>query len=372
MNQCIADRFRLKRRIGSGSFGEIYVGEDLKTREEVAVKLESVQVQPPQLAAESRAYRILSDSVGIPKHIWFGTDNDYNILVLDLLGKSIEDLFASCRHKFTLKTVLMLADQIISRIECIHTKGIVHRDIKPENFVVGLNSKSNQVFLIDYGLSKSYKDARNKHIPFREGKPLTGTARYTSINTHLGREQSRRDDLESVGYMLVYFMRGSLPWMGTGVDNRRQKYEIIAEKKMSTSVDVLCKGLPQEFTTYLSEVRKLEFDETPNYARYRQMFRDLFIREGYVYDYKYDWSLRIPSTQSAPFSSHVGKTEDRSPSQGQQKAVFCPNMPRQLSQVRVPSSRMDTPRYVASTRLVNTRMVVQCQPRKLTLGFSPD
>lgn len=368
MNQCVGERFRLKKRIGAGSFGEIYIGEDLQTHEEVAVKLEAVHVHPSQLGMESRAYRILADGTGIPKLHWFGTDNDYNILVIDLLGRSIEDLFVSCHHKFSLKTVLMLADQLISRIEFIHSKGILHRDVKPDNFVIGLHSKSNQIFVVDYGLSKSWKDSRNMHISFREGKPLTGTARYSSINTHLGREQSRRDDLESLGYMLVYFLKGSLPWMGTGVDHRKQRYEVIAEKKMSTTVDVLCKGLPQEFATYLSEVRKLEFTETPNYARYRHMFRDLFIKEGYVYDYKYDWSQRIPSAQSAPQFS-IGKSEERSQCQQQQKAIFCPNIPRQLSAVRVPPARLEVARNAGSTRMQNTRILTSCQPRRLTLGL---
>jgi serine/threonine protein kinase len=156
---------------------------------------------------------------------------------------------------------------------------------------MGLAKKGNLVYIIDFGLAKKYRDPRtHQHIPYREDKNLTGTARYASINTHLGIEQSRRDDLESLGYMLMYFNLGSLPWQGLKAATKKQKYERISEKKMSTPIEVLCKGFPAEFATYLNFCRSLRFDDKPDYAYLRQLFRNLFHRQGYTYDYVYDWN----------------------------------------------------------------------------------
>ena len=190
--------------------------------------------------------------------------------------------------------VLHLGHLQISRIEYVHSKSFLHRDIKPDNFMMGLAKRGNQVFIIDFGLAKKYRDPRtHTHIPYRENKNLTGTARYASINTHLGIEQSRRDDLESLGYVLMYFNRGSLPWQGLKAQTKKQKYERISEKKLSTPIEVLCKGFPSEFATYLNFCRSLRFDDKPDYTYLRQLFRNLFHREGYTYDYIFDWTVQI-------------------------------------------------------------------------------
>jgi len=288
----VGNKYRLGRKIGSGSFGDIFLGTNITSGEEVAIKLESVKTKHPQLLYESKLYKILSGGVGIPSVRWFGVEGDYNVMVLDLLGPSLEDLFNFCSRKFSLKTVLMLAEQMLARVEYLHSKSFIHRDIKPDNFLMGLGKKANQVHIIDFGLAKKYRDPKtHQHIPYRENKNLTGTARYASINTHLGIEQSRRDDLESIGYVLMYFNRGSLPWQGLKAANKKQKYEKISEKKMSTPVELLCKGFPSEFASYLNYTRSLRFDDKPDYAYLRKLFRDLFVREGFQYDYVFDWTI---------------------------------------------------------------------------------
>ncbi|CAH8864191.1 unnamed protein product [Trichobilharzia szidati] len=288
----VGNKYRLGRKIGSGSFGEIYLGTDVTNNEEVAIKLECVKAKHPQLQIEAKIYRLMQGGVGIPCFKWSGTEGDYNVLVLQLLGPSLEDLFNFCGRRFKLKTVLLLADQIITRVEYIQNKNFIHRDIKPDNFLMGLGKRGNLVYLIDFGLAKKYRDSRTRqHIPYRENKNLTGTARYASINTHLGIEQARRDDMESLGYVLMYFLRGSLPWQGLKAGTKRQKYERISEKKMQTPVEVLCEGYPVEMAVYLNYCRGMRFDNEPDYSYCRQLFRSLFHREGFTYDCIFDWNL---------------------------------------------------------------------------------
>lgn len=288
----VGGKYRLKRKIGSGSFGSIYLATNVQSNEDVAVKLENARSHHPQLMYEARIYKLLQGGAGIPDTHWFGVEGDFNILVMDLLGQSLEDLFNACNRRLTLKTVLMVADQMISRVEYIHTKNFIHRDIKPDNFIMGTGRKANQVYVIDFGLAKRYRDPKTgQHIQYREGKSLTGTARYASISTHLGIEQSRRDDIEAMGYVFMYFLRGSLPWQGLPANTKREKYERIMERKMSTTVEALCRNFPVEFSTYLNYSKSLRFEDKPDYAYLKRLFKDVMYRDNYQYDFVYDWTL---------------------------------------------------------------------------------
>lgn len=214
--------------------------------------------------------------------------------MIDLLGPSLEDLFDLCGRRFTTKTVVMVARQMLSRVQTIHEKNLIYRDIKPDNFLVGRpNSKSaNLVCVVDFGMAKQYRDPKTKqHIPYRERKSLSGTARYMSINTHLGREQSRRDDLEALGHVFMYFLRGGLPWQGLKAATNKQKYEKIGEKKQTTAIKDLCADYPEQFAQYLSYVRNLGFEDTPDYEYLRDLFLQALVNTGESEDGVYDWML---------------------------------------------------------------------------------
>jgi serine/threonine protein kinase len=249
----IKDRYKLIKMLGSGSFGEIHLAYDNQDKSLCSIKFELLNSKNPQLKHEYNILEVLnlgsntnitSNSEGIPKVYCFDRlDNKCNYMVMEFLGPTLSDLFNYRDKFFSLSTVLLLGIQMLSRLEYVHDNGYIHRDIKPENFLMGLDSNSNTVYLIDYGLSKKYKEkGTNNHIQYRENRNLVGTARYASINAHLGIEQSRRDDLESVGYLLVYFSLGKLPWQSK--NEKGKDPNKIKEKKLMITPEMLCKKLP--------------------------------------------------------------------------------------------------------------------------------
>lgn len=294
----IASKYRLGRKIGSGSFGDIFLVTNIQTGEQLAAKMEKVNTNHPQLLYESRLYRLFQGEPGIPTIHWYGVEGNHNTLIMELLGQSLEDLLQFHNGRLSLHIVLLLAEQMITRIEFIHNKNFLHRDIKPDNFLMGLGNKANVVYVIDFGLAKRYRDSRtNIHIPYRDGKSMTGTARYASLNTSLGIEQSRRDDIEGLCNVFLYLLRGSLPWQGLPGTTKAEKYRNIMEKKMQTTVETLCANLPPEFVTFLNYSRQLRFEDKPDYNYLRRLMKDPFNRSGF------DQSIELSSllsTRSRP------------------------------------------------------------------------
>ena len=297
----VMNRFTLGAPIGNGAFGQVFVGYDThKENREVAVKLEKSDCKYPQLRFEAKVYYELRGQPGVPKLIFYGQDGQYNVLVIQRLGHSLEHLFRYCGQRFTLKTVLLLADQMLQRLETLHDNRVIHRDLKPDNFVFGLGKHCNELYLIDFGLSKCYVHPDTQiHIPFTTGKSLIGTPRYASINNHRGIEQSRRDDLESLAYLLLYFLSGRLPWQATEKTKSVAKkkgdvpFQNIAEWKEKLTADKVCEGAPRQLVALLEYSQALGFYERPDYESLRNMLSDLFDSKGYIRDNRFDWTEKM-------------------------------------------------------------------------------
>lgn len=305
-NLIVAGKYQIGKKLGSGSFGQIHLATNLENETNVAVKLEPIRTRHPQLLYEAKVMKYFEGEEGFPYIFWYGSEGDYNIMVMEQLGLSLEALFNSCRRKFSLKTALMITHQMISRVENIHLKIFLHRDIKPDNFLVGSGKNSYLIYIIDFGLAKRYLDLKsNAHIPCKTNKSLTGTARYASVNTHLGLEQSRRDDLEGILYTTLYFLKGSLPWQGLAAKNKNEKYRKIMESKTSSTAEILCAGFPLELQTMLRYVKNLKFDEEPDYNHLKQLIMDMLITCHYEFDYKYDWTINHTGTKTTCSSQQI-------------------------------------------------------------------
>jgi len=212
-------------------------------------------------------------------------------LVMDQLGPSLEEVHRLCERRFSLHTVLMIGVQMIERIEAVHACGVLHRDIKPQNFCLGTGENADTIYLIDMGLSKPFLAPESQdHIPCVTGKKLAGTARYASISTHVGLEQGRRDDVESIAYVLLYLLHGSLPWRGIHASSKRCKYRLIGEKKQATALPELCSGAP-ELEQYIQYCRQLGFTDQPDYEHLKGLLNSAMTRTGRRMDLSYDWKV---------------------------------------------------------------------------------
>lgn len=297
---CIVhEKWKIVELIAQGGFGSIFKAHNIEKKSEVvAIKTEK-RANKDYLAVESEIYTKLAGIPGFPKMIWFGKTKFTQpgkpneklpccILVLEHLSSSLSDLFSGNNKKFSLKSVLMLSQQMIDRLATLHSVGIVHRDVKPGNFVMGKGDQSNVVYLIDFGLAHSYLDETGtNHITYASNVCFRGTHRYASVTAHARIEQSRRDDMEALGYVLIYFLNG-LPWQNLQVE-RKDRRKVIGDIKAKMPLDKLTEGLPVEFQKYMQYTRCLRFSEEPNYVYLKSLFSSCLKRHNLVNDGNFDW-----------------------------------------------------------------------------------
>ena len=276
----IFKKFRPIKHLCKGAFCDIYAGINILTKEKVAIKVEERYKMDKNL--ETECYFLFSlKGLGIPKVISFGHNKEYDILVMPLLGKSLHEIQSTKNFNFEFKDICLMAIQIIERIQWVHSQKIIHRDIKPDNFLIGLDDP-NIIYLIDFGLSKKYRSSiTGNHIKCTRIKKFVGSLRYASINALRLREQSRRDDLESIGYMLIYLIKGKLPWDNIKIDNKRTSYLKFSQYKKNISPELLCNNLPEEFLDYIKYVRNLNFEDEPDYNYLKSLFQIMLNKQGF-------------------------------------------------------------------------------------------
>ena len=290
-SKLIFSKYKLIKKLGEGSFGKVYKAE--YNSKYYAIKFEIREGGQDLLKNEATIMSYLKGNPHIPKAYSYGFSGNYNIFVLQLLAKSLEDIFNE-RQKFSLKTGAMLAYQMIEVLKYIHSKHIIHRDIKPDNFVLGSDEFNAYLYLVDFGLAKKYRSSKTlKQNPYMKKKKLAGTARYASIHAMEEMEQSRRDDLEAVSYVIMYFIRGNLPWQGLKLKSNEDRYQKILEKKKEISTEELCSEYPKVFYEFVKYAKGLKYSEEPKYDELKKNFVDWVVNQKKEkFDYIYDWTTQ--------------------------------------------------------------------------------
>ena len=291
-NKIIFKKFRIIKNISNGSFGAVHLGENIITKEPVAIKIEPKKTSKQKTLEKEAYYLYILKGFGIPRVISYGYCGSYNILVEELLGKSLYVLNKT--NKFTLKDICMIGIQVLSRLEYIHSKNIIHCDIKPENLLIGKTDPST-IYLCDFGISQKYRSSKTgKHIKMKKYPKIYVSPIFCSINSILAYQPSRRDDLESLGYLLIYLVKG-LPWdiRNCYNNNLNESLKKLLYIKRNISMETLCKELPMEIYEYMRNVKNLKFEEKPNYTYLNNLFYSILVKLNEECDNNFSWNKNI-------------------------------------------------------------------------------
>jgi serine/threonine protein kinase len=288
-NNLFLDNYELINKIGSGSFGEVYIAKNKTDNKIYAAKIEETK-NKNRLKSEYNIYKKINKDnkiIGIPKIYNFIQTSEYNIMIMEILGSSLESIYEKNDRKISLNCLFKLSIDMIELIYNFHKRGFIHRDIKPSNFLFNYQKPFNTLYIMDFGLSKPYI-INGEHIDIKFDRSLIGTARYCSLNIHWGIEPSRRDDLESIAYILIYLFKGGLPWQGLKKDKNKNQVEKIGDKKLTVQTEDLCKDMPECFRLLLDYARGLKFEQTPDYKYIREIFnKDI---QKLNINPQYDWN----------------------------------------------------------------------------------
>ncbi|KAM3127812.1 hypothetical protein pb186bvf_020091 [Paramecium bursaria] len=310
--QIFNNRYLVQKKISAGSFGVVLLGLDKETKQEVAIKIEKEENEEVRsLEREVEVLNRLIDCDGAPKLYWQGEQDDYNVIIIQLLGKDLAYHMKN-KKKFTLKTVIQLGINILRCLERIHLRGVVHRDLKPENILLGIGEESQKIYLVDFGISKIFRDPNGRHIPFRDNKPFIGTTRYASIAAHRGYELSRKDDIESMMYGKIIEKQQKsrqLPWQNMQNVTDEERTLKVGDMKQKIDSKELCKDLPIQFSEILEYLKGLQFRSDPDYDRVEQYFIEASNSLGFVMDQTYDWDQQLQQWLTSPQTSLTERAE---------------------------------------------------------------
>lgn len=298
--ELLVGRFRMGRKIGTGSFGCVFRGYDIVSKVHVAIKVSREIRETKTMIREAGILKYLQLSpelLGVPELFYDGTESTiqrHKFLVMSLLGLNLSQLHKLCNGTFSYTTICMIATEIITRFEELHDSGIVHRDVKPQNFLIGRYTSDRQIYVCDFGLSGRYVKDNGDHILFKTGLKPIGTARYASMRVHRGYERSRRDDFEALAYMLLYLKNGSLPWQGLNLHNRTHKWKLILQVKSEIKYEELFENTPFILGDLLVASRNMAFSQRPRYGYWKRKFlAEIVAHTNPNTLFKYDWEEHI-------------------------------------------------------------------------------
>ncbi|KAM9983102.1 hypothetical protein ACTFIZ_005708 [Dictyostelium cf. discoideum] len=342
----IKGRWTVVKKIGQGAFGEIFSGKNIINNEQIAIKVEKVDTKKQVLRLEVAVLKKLQLCPYVCRFITCGRHNDYNYMVMELLGENLSELRRKqLDGKFSLGSTLKLGVQMIQSLQAVHDLGYLHRDVKPSNFAIGLNpSKRNITYLIDFGLARRFVLASGEVRPARESTGFRGTARYASINSHLSKDLGRRDDLWSIFYVLIEFAEGQLPW------RKLKDKDQIGEMKQKYNTPDLVKDLPPQFSQFMKHLKSLNYEDRPNYVFLQTLLNDCYTSLGLSESTPFDWEIQANSGAS----SSSNATQQQQQQQQQQRNLNQSGLNNSSARLMASPSTIDVEASGKSTQLNNS------------------